>query len=162
MHNAPCQSLFLNLAFQKSNICMISQDCSNKSRLGCFRSNQQNTKYFSRIKNPGTEICKADKSRAASDVYLDSRYPEMEICDKPCTRLDIKTSLVSKTEQPGKIKFFFGKDIAVSEEVLDYHFLSLVAELGSYLGLTLGVSLLNLETVLKHICFYLAKIINTI
>ena len=58
---------------------------------------------------------------------------------------------MSKDSGPGPVKFFFSKDVSVSQEVLDYSFLSLVAELGGYLGITLGVSLLHLEAAMYFI-----------
>ena len=41
--------------------------------------------------------------------------------------------------------FMFGKTVPVSREVLARSSLNLVAELGGYLGLTLGLSLVHLE-----------------
>ena len=95
--------------------------------------------------NPGAEICREAASQAANQLYYDNRYPRLDRCDKPCTELDIKSTLMSKDSKPGTIEFFFPKKVIVSQEVLAYSFLSLIAELGGYLGLTLGVSLLQLE-----------------
>ena len=44
------------------------------------------------------------------------------------------------------VTLVFGKSISVSREVLAYPLLSLLAEVGGYLGLTLGVSLSDLRT----------------
>ena len=45
----------------------------------------------------------------------------------------------------------FGKTVPVSREVLAHTSLNLVAELGGYLGLTLGLSLMHLELPIKMI-----------
>ena len=81
------------------------------------------------------------------------RYPRYDTCDKPCTEMDIQTSLVSKSEVPNpRLTFMFGKTVAVTREVLATSSFHLVAELGGYLGLTLGLSLMHLELPLKMIC----------
>ena len=60
--------------------------------------------------------------------------------------MDIQTSLVSKAEIPNpRLSFMFGKMVPVSREVLSHSSFNLVAELGGYLGLTLGLSLMHLE-----------------
>ena len=60
--------------------------------------------------------------------------------------MDIQTSLVSKAEIPNpQLSFMFGKMVPVSREVLSHSSFNLVAELGGYLGLTLGLSLMHLE-----------------
>ena len=64
--------------------------------------------------------------------------------------MDIQTSLVSKSEIPDpRLIFMFDKTVPVSREVLTHTSLNLVAELGGYLGLTLGLSLMHLELPLR-------------
>ena len=66
--------------------------------------------------------------------------------------MDIVTSLVSKSQIPDpRLIFMFGKTVPVSREVLAHTSLNLVAELGGYLGLTLGLSLMHLELPIKMI-----------
>ena len=80
------------------------------------------------------------------------RYPRYDTCDKPCTEMDIQTSLVSRSEAPNpRLIFMFGKTVPVSREVLSHSSFNLVAELGGYLGLTLGLSLMHLELPIKMI-----------
>ena len=82
------------------------------------------------------------------------RYLPYDTCDKPCNEMDIqaKASLVSKSEIPKpRLTFMFGKTVPVSREVLSHSSFNLVAELGSYLGLTLGLSLMHLELPIKMI-----------
>ena len=66
--------------------------------------------------------------------------------------MDIQTSLVSKSENPKpQLSFMFGKTVPVSREVLAHTSFNLVAELGGYLGLTLGLSLMHLELPIKMV-----------
>ena len=66
--------------------------------------------------------------------------------------MDIQTILVSKSKIPkSRLTFMFGKAVPVSREVLVHSSFNLVAELGGYLGLTLGLSLVHLELPLKMI-----------
>ena len=55
---------------------------------------------------------------------------------KACTEMDIQTSLVTKSEIPNP-----QNGACLSKEVLSQSHFNLVAEPGSYLGLTLGLSL---------------------
>ena len=66
--------------------------------------------------------------------------------------MDIQTSLVSKSESKNpKLEFTFSRMVPVSKEVLSHSSFSLVAEVGGYLGLTLGLSLMHLELPIKMI-----------
>ena len=50
--------------------------------------------------------------------------------------------------QNNYVTFTFGKLIEVTVEVKSYKFLNMVAEIGGYLGLTLGVSLHDVNTII--------------
>ena len=91
-------------------------------------------------------------SKDAVEEYLKYRYPQYNLCEKPCTEMDIQTILVSKSKIPkSRLTFMFGKTVPVSREVLAQSSFNLVAELGGYLGLTLGLSLVHLQFPLKII-----------
>ena len=93
-------------------------------------------------------------SKSAVEEYLKQRYTKYNSCSKPCTVVDIQSTLVSKSKSESsnpRLMFMFGKTIAVSRDVLAYSSLNLVAELGGYLGLTLGLSLMHLELPLRLI-----------
>ena len=101
---------------------------------------------------PDTKICGRNVSEDAVDEYMKYRYPRYDTCDQPCTEMDIQTSLVSKSEIPEpRLIFIFGKTVPVTREVVAHTSFSLVAELGGYLGLTLGLSLMHLELPIKMI-----------
>ena len=102
------------------------------------------------LRDPNARICSRNVSKSAIEEYLSQRYTKYNSCAKPCTVVDIQSTLVSKTESlKPRIMFMFGKTIPVSREVLAFSSLNLVAELGGYLGLTLGLSLLHLELPLR-------------
>ena len=100
----------------------------------------------SSFRNPNTRICARNISKAAVDDYLKQRYTKYNSCEKPCTEVDVQTTLVSKSESSKpRLMFMFGKTIPVSREVLAYTPFNLVAELGGYLGLTLGFSFMDIN-----------------
>ena len=104
------------------------------------------------FRNSDISICGRNVSKDAVDEFMRNRYPRYDTCDQPCTEMDIQTSLVSKSESRSPwLKFMFGKTVPVSRKVLAHSSFNLVAELGGYLGLTLGLSLLHLELPLKMI-----------
>ena len=57
------------------------------------------------------------------------------------------------------VKFILYKSIEVTTEVYTKSLLTLVADIGGYLGLTLGISLLDLKTLISPLyCFITSKI----
>ena len=105
---------------------------------------------MSNFRNSDTKICSRNISKDAARAFMADRYPRYETCDKPCTDMDIRTNLVSKSKM-GKpqISSMFGKTVPVSREVLSHSLFNLIAEIGGYLGLTLGLSLMHLQLPLK-------------
>ena len=66
-----------------------------------------------------------------------------------CTTMDVTTMVTTKEENEdetvfAEVKFSFPGRIKIYQEVESYQFLDLVANLGGYLGLTLGLSLLDI------------------
>ena len=83
---------------------------------------------------------------------MKQRYIHYDACAKPCTLVNVQTTLVSKESSESsnpRLVFMFGKTVGVSKEILGHTSLKLVAELGGYLGLTLGLSLVHLELPLR-------------
>ena len=111
-----------------------------------------NNVFFFCFRHSHTKICRENVSKDAVEEYMKYRYPRYDTCDKPCTEMDIQTSLVSKSEIPEPhLTFMFGKTVPVSREVLAHTSFNLVAELGGYLGLTLGLSLMHLEMPIRMV-----------
>ena len=81
------------------------------------------------------------------------------MCKKPCTYLNIRLAKQSKSPSPGtnKVNIFLYKEIEVINEVMPKSGLMVVAEIGGYLGLTLGISLLDLKFILSHVWIFLQE-----
>jgi hypothetical protein len=77
------------------------------------------------------------------------RYPPYSACGNPCTRMDVKLYSMSKVENEenntAAVKFLLSSKIEKVDEVLHQTMLALVGEIGGFLGLILGVSLLDLK-----------------
>ena len=125
-------------------------------KIGVLKTRKKNIKlevhdvYQSpRTHNQSAEICSPAVSASANALYYSLRYVPSDACAKPCSEMDIRTILVGTTpsDSSGVVKMTFSKKIPVSREVLSTSPLSLVAEIGGLLGLTLGVSMINLESV---------------
>ena len=115
---------------------------------------QNHFSFLFYFRNQNTRICSRNVSKSAVEEYLKQRYTKYNSCSKPCTVVDIQSTLVSKSKSESsnpRLMFMFGKTVAVSRDVLAYSSLNLVAELGGYLGLTLGLSLMHLEMPLRLI-----------
>ena len=92
-----------------------------------------------------TGICKkTNQSLQAVKVYDYLRASgQSTLADPPCTGADIYLGLpfISNTEENvAYIKIYLKSTVKIKSTVLDYKFLSLVAEVGGYVGLLLGIS----------------------
>ena len=73
-------------------------------------------------------------------------------------KMNVKLSYMGKTENAdNRIIFTLNSKIEVQEEVLAKTSLSLIAEVGGYLGLTLGVSLLDAKKVIMFLTYWIKK-----
>ena len=116
------------------------------------------------------EICNPNKSVSASDLYQDLKYKKFPECLNPCTEMKVATHFKYKSELNQKkqwVRIIFPTDVEFSEETvtkslfstsnsryrLSYiglkNFFVLVAEIGGFLGMILGISLLDLEVPMK-------------
>ena len=105
-------------------------------------------------------------------MFKDLIYDKFPECSSPCQFMKIDTHLTSQyTEEKSATKFFFPKEVKITSEKLKKSFSSagkfltlfyeyqilffpsfllfIVAEVGGYLGMVLGVSLMDLEIVAK-------------
>jgi hypothetical protein len=99
--------------------------------------------------NPEANICDPLYSQDAAKLYMELRYPQYSSCRNPCTRMDVKLYSMSKIEN-GKyyeatVTFLLSSKIEKNDEVFHQTMLALVGEIGGFLGLFLGVSLLDLK-----------------
>ena len=117
-----------------------------------------NTSYSNyRLLEPTVRICSANVSGEANRLYLENRYPKEIICRNPCTSMKVQVTLQDKTQNDakfGSVRFRFRVRVEVTREVYNKSFLMVLAEIGGYLGMTIGVSLLDLTwigSILKDI-----------
>ena len=104
-----------------------------------------------------SEICnEPNKSMSAVRLYDFLRASgQSNICGTPCEGMDVYLGLpfISKTEHNwGHIKIYLKSTVKIKRTVLDYTFLSLVAEVGGYVGLLLGISVVKLVTNMNSFC----------
>jgi len=111
--------------------------------------------YSKRQTTRNATICRPDTSKRAAEQYNRHRYPSHKVCRRSCTKMKISTvylaRYVNEDQMTSYVTFNFGKLIDVSVEVESYRFLNMVAEIGGYLGLTLGVSLHDINHVLTSV-----------
>ena len=94
-------------------------------------------------------ICKEEnKSMEAAKRYDYLRSSgQSSLCPSPCEGMDIYLGLpfISPTESNlTYIKIYLKSSVKIKSIVYDYTFLSLTAEVGGYVGLILGISVLNM------------------
>ena len=70
---------------------------------------------------------------------------------------DLKYRKKENCNNCGLIKLYFSKDVIVTKEAVIKSPVSVMAEIGGYLGMTLGISLLDLETFFNGIEILLKK-----
>ena len=74
-------------------------------------------------------------------------------CSNPCSVMDITYGFPGtakhSNEQIGEVKMYFKSHITVKRSVLVYEETQLMAEIGGYIGLILGFSLLDLGKFLQ-------------
>ena len=113
-----------------------------------------------RLSDPETRICSPNSSAKANKIYLENHYLPDNICQRPCNNMNLRLVLQGRRKYPeNKVDFMLYTDIEIHSEVIPKTFLTLVAEVGGYLVLTLGVSLLDLKLVFSSIwTFVMARL----
>ena len=105
---------------------------------------------FVRRNFPDIKICPPSISREANKMYLKLRYHSE--CTNPCGTMTVSPTFLKRKhvhEHETALKLFFKKEIMVSRECLSYSGLSMFAEVAGYLGLTLGVSIMDITILIK-------------
>ena len=106
--------------------------------------------------NLQTTICGPDVSKSAAVLYMNHRYYLPPSCTVGCTTMEVTIWPTSKEQHYDKkvfaeVRFRLPEKIKIFQEVESYEFLDLVADLGGYLGLTLGLSLLDITGPVNNI-----------
>lgn len=104
-----------------------------------------------------SKICtNLGKSRKAFKIYKDNRRNQNSNCPNSCTFTDVNLgppiieNYVTQPRQASAV-FYFRKDVKTSTEYLIYTQLSMIAEIGGYVGLCLGISFVNIGTLINKI-----------
>ena len=74
-----------------------------------------------------------------------------EFCPLPCVNMQVRFAGLDSTTDNGNenetfVKFYIKDQIQIRESHLSYTLVSLLAELGSYFGLIIGVSLVDIAS----------------
>ena len=111
-----------------------------------------------------SNICRQEsKRKAAFDVYQQNRRNQKDICPNSCLFTNMYfgppvTGLNGNDRKDyGWAVFYFRRDIKTTREYVLYTMLSMIAEIGGYVGLLLGASLVNLGEInsfLLDLCFH--------
>ena len=95
------------------------------------------------------------------EPYLEFEHNSLEeICPLDCSSMTILFSISDQTDQPigyknqAYAKIYFKNNIKVSKSFIAYTEISLMAELGGYIGLLLGVSLMDISSIVNYVIDY--------
>ena len=108
-----------------------------------------------------SRICITDGERkAAFDVYQQNRRNQKDICPNSCLFTNMYFGPPVTGNNPEARKefawgvFYFRRDIKVTTEYFLYSLLSMAAEIGGYVGLLLGASLVNVGQINNFLLDY--------
>ena len=118
----------------------------NDKMIGC--SVPWHTSYFSES-NEKIEICTDSiEGRNALKIFSDAKDAPITPGDVPCARYDIDLGYPDVSDGNDKnesfIRFYLKTDIKVKSTVIYYDSTTLAAEIGGYVGMFLGVSMVDL------------------
>lgn len=109
-------------------------------------------------------ICINESDRkAVFKMYQNNRRNQMNICPKSCLFTNLYfgppvTGLNNAEEKHvGKMIFYFKQEIKTTREYVLYSWRSMVAEVGGYMGLLLGISIFQLTNINNIFLNWLAK-----
>lgn len=100
------------------------------------------------------------KAKKAFEVYQKNRRNQDDICLTPCHFSNMYFSpqvTGDYKEGLGWAVFYFRRDVKTTREYYLYSFSTMAAEIGAYVGLLLGASLLNLASILHYLIELLLK-----
>ena len=102
-----------------------------------------------------SQICKEEnKSRQAFALYQNRIFLHESNCANPCSIFSLTTTNIKKVERSDNETYLninFPKNIKVFERSYTYSRLSLLAEIGGYVGLFLGISINQVINLLDYL-----------
>ena len=101
-------------------------------------------------------------SSAAAEFYYRSRYDDYSQCQVACTEITVDSSYVYNVHKKGRsaVELIIPKTVDVTEETLKKPVISAIAEAGGYLGMILGVSLMDLQHLFCYLNFCVSSYRN--
>ena len=133
----------------------------------------QNEKFFgcsvpwhppirSKKQDKEIEICRNPKLAAnATRYFIEHKYSPLSKELVPCARYDLNLGIpdVTNDRDPNKayLKFYFKMDVKQKSTVIYYDSTTLAAEIGGYIGMFLGVSLVDLAIIFNSLSLSLIK-----
>ena len=100
-----------------------------------------------------SSICEdPEVAKKALDLFESYQFQYEGQCMKPCTYLRLKVILekqINLANEDGYLRVNFEDQVKQVKSFYRYSFLSLIAEVGGYVGLFLGVSVYQLTTVFE-------------
>jgi hypothetical protein len=112
-----------------------------------------------------THICTNETvALQALELYNDAFLDHKNLCDSPCSYIMVRATKTKNTIQryvDGKrnafMKITLRENIKVTTGHELYSVLSLIAEIGGYVGLFLGVSINQVTVIIDRTIFWLSK-----
>ncbi len=76
-----------------------------------------------------------------------------ETCNRPCTTMDLTSGHVipDNTHSRNQLKMYFSSQVKIQKSRYTYDIINFLGEIGGYVGLLLGVSVLNLDRVIDSL-----------
>ena len=103
--------------------------------------------------------------------YLKNKFPSFPECSNPCTRMEVEAKFKTKSQtNHSQMSFIFPRKIPVTAEFYTSSPLSLggtfryftklsvwslVAEIGGYMGMLVGVSVMDVEIFVMKLIYFL-------
>ena len=102
-------------------------------------------------------------NKTIGEYQIIDYYKELETkvakrnCIRPCTSMDVYLGVVNEESDDGSsyLRIYMNSDVKVQETIYDYTLLSMLAEIGGYSGLLLGLSVSNLTIIIDILKRYL-------
>ena len=93
-------------------------------------------------------------SKRAFQIYQENRRNQNGICPNSCNFTDVNLNppiVENSQKSTAETVFYFKRDIKTSNEYFIYTELSMIAEIGGYVGLMLGVSFINIGNLINKL-----------
>ena len=114
------------------------------------------------VQNKSLICSKPENIRKSLTLFNQNIFNQNEICKRPCETTDIRLNPTIQIHSPfaKSLVLVFKNTIKVTEEYLLQNELSLFGNIGGYLGLCVGLSILNLRDLFGYLLGRLALLIK--